>query len=138
MSLGMENSSTISLFNDGQPAWDRLWSLPAITPRDNHGGIYAILYWVRKDDGTREHHIYIGKSVDIARRYADHHAIIMGSSEITSSTNHYTIARLAISSGGNFRAVKVCFTSSEKLHLKLLSTDSFRLQNGISKLCLVI
>jgi hypothetical protein len=138
MSLGMENASTRSLFNDGQPAWDRLWSLPAITPSDNNCGIYAILYWVRKNDGTKEHHIYIGKSVDIARRYTKHHATIMGSSEIISSRNHYTIARLAISSGGGFRAVRVCFTISEKLHLKLLSTDYFRLQNGISTLCLVI
>jgi hypothetical protein len=96
------------------------------------------LYWVRKNDGTQEHHIYIGKSVDIAHRYTKHHATIMGSSEIISSRNHYTIARLAISSGGGFRAVKVCFTISEKLHLKLLSTDYFRLQNGISTLCLVI
>jgi hypothetical protein len=138
MSLGMENASTRSLFNDGQPAWDRLWNLPAITHSDNSGGIYAILYWVRKDDGTREHHIYIGKSVHFARRYTEHRAIITGSSEITGSRNHYTVARLAISSGGAHRAVKVCFTVSEKLHLKLLSTDCFRLQNGISTLCLVI
>jgi hypothetical protein len=126
MSLGMENASALSLFNDGQPAWDRLWSLPAIFPGDNNGGIYAILYWVRKNDGTQEHHIYISKSVDVACRYTEHRAIIMGSSEITFSGNHYTIARLAISSGGDFRAVKVCFTISEKLHLKLLSTGHFR------------
>jgi hypothetical protein len=55
MPLGMENSSSISLFKDGQPAWDRWWSLPAITPCDNHGGIYPILYWIRKDDDTREY-----------------------------------------------------------------------------------
>ena len=104
----MENASARTLFNDGQPTWDRLWSLPAITSDDNSGGIYAILYWAQKNVSTREYYIYIGKSVDMARRYGTHHAVIMGSSEIQSSKHHYEVARSAIRSGGGFRAVKVC------------------------------
>ena len=103
----METARTRSLFNDGQPTWAQLWSLPAITPNDNAGGVYALLYWARKNDQTREHYIYIGKSVNIAKRYGAHHAIIMGNSEIKSGKHHYEIARLALRSGGGFRAVKV-------------------------------
>jgi hypothetical protein len=102
----MQKAGTRSLFNDGQPTWDQLWSLPAITANDKVGGIYALLYWIRIDARTREYHIYIGKSVSVSQRYAAHHVIIVGSSELKGGSNHYEVARLAAKNGG-FRAVKV-------------------------------
>lgn len=102
----MDNVKTRPLFNDGQPTWEKLWSLPHIQTNDNLGGIYALLYWIQADDQTVEKHIYIGKSVNISQRYSQHRGIIMGSSEIKASKNHYGTARLAARNGG-FRAVKV-------------------------------